>query len=58
MNAPAVVIRLELEAAPLVYVDTLRKSDANRLKDWLQTHDEYGALVARAMELAKEARAA
>jgi hypothetical protein len=58
-NAPAVVIRLTLESAPIVYVDTLNESEELRLTDWItEARPEYGALVARALELAAGERAA
>ena len=44
---PAIVIRLELEAAPRVYLDAVAESEAVRLEDWLVGHDAYLELVAR-----------
>jgi hypothetical protein len=44
-SSPAILIRLELEAAP-------------RLLDWLQTHPRYAALVSEAIVLEAEERAA
>ena len=58
MNPPAVVIRLPLEGAPVVYTDTLSEAEAVRLDDWLETRSEYAELVADAVRLAGEARAA
>lgn len=59
MNAPALYIRLELEARPVVYLDTIDPSEESRLTDWLtEAKPEYGALAARALELADEMRAA
>jgi hypothetical protein len=58
MNAPAVVIRLSLEARPRVYVDAIHESDATRLAEWLESHPQYADLVARALELEREKRAA
>jgi hypothetical protein len=58
MNAPALIVRLELEAAPLVFIDALDGAEEARLRDWLDSNQGYGDLVARALELAAEARAA
>ncbi len=58
MNPPAVVIRLPLEGAPVVYVDTLDEAEAVRLDDWLETRPEYADLVEDGLRLAEEARAA
>jgi hypothetical protein len=56
---PAIVIRLELEAAPRVYCEALAEAEQTRLGDWLaEARPEYGALVDRAMELEAEERAA
>jgi len=52
MVPPAVVIRLELEAAPVVVVDVLDEHEERRLTHWLAVaHPEYGELAARALEL-------
>ena len=58
LNPPAVVIRLPLEGAPVVYADALNEAEAVRLDDWLETRSEYAELVEDAMRLAEEARAA
>ena len=58
MNPPAVVIRIPLEGAPIIYTDTLSDAEAVRLDDWLETRREYAELVEDAMRLAGEARAA
>ena len=58
VNPPAIVVRLPLEGAPVVYVDTLSEAEAVRLDDWLETRPEYAGLVDDAMRLAEEARAA
>jgi len=58
-NAPALVIRLELEAAPVVYVDTLDTGEEARLTDWLTVaRPDIGELAARAFELEEVKRAA
>jgi hypothetical protein len=59
MNPPALVIRLALEADPVVYLDTLSDTEERRLIDWLTVaRPSYGELAARVMELAQEAKAA
>jgi hypothetical protein len=58
MNAPAVVIRLELEAAPRVRVDCLSTGERDRLQDWLDANPSLAWLVTRALELTTEERAA
>jgi hypothetical protein len=58
VNPPAVVIRLPLEGAPVVYIDTLNEAEAIRLDDWLETRPEYAELVEDAVRLIEEARAA
>jgi hypothetical protein len=58
MTAPAVVIRLELEARPLVYADALTDTDAARAWLWVNRDTRRRELVARALELAREERAA
>ncbi len=56
---PAIVIRLELEATPVVYVQTINEAEEKRLTDWVtEAHPEYGELVALALELVDERRAA
>jgi hypothetical protein len=55
--APAVVIRLELEAAPRVYVDCLNGREEARLRDWLDSKPELADLAAWALQLAGEAKA-
>ncbi len=56
--APAVVIRLELEAAPVVYLEMMNDGDEKRLDVWLtEARPEYADLVRKAMELAEETRA-
>jgi hypothetical protein len=53
-TAPALIIRLELEGAPSVYVDTANRHEEARLTQWLaETRPEYGALAARALVLAR-----
>jgi hypothetical protein len=56
--APAVVIRLELEAPPRIYCDVMTEAAGGRLTDWLASHPDYLELVNRAIELGERARAA
>ena len=58
MSAPAILIRLELEAPPKVLIDALHEQDHDRLLDWLEAHPEYLALVQEALLLAPERRVA
>jgi hypothetical protein len=58
VNAPAVVIRIPLEGRPLAYFDTLHEGERDRLLDWLSAHPELEDLVARAVRLMDEERAA
>ena len=58
MSTPAVVIRLPLEGRPHVGLDVLTDSEQERLTDWLEAQAAYGELVARALQLEHEARAA
>lgn len=55
MNAPAIVIRLELEAAPRVTLDVVSESEEVRLEEWLDRHPEQVELVSRALELGEAA---
>ena len=56
--APAVVIRIEIEAAPRVLFEVMTDGANGRLADWLASHPEYLALVSAALELGDQARAA
>lgn len=58
MSAPAVVITLRIEAAPLVLVDALDESEADRLLDWIYHSPDLAALVGMALDLMDEAKAA
>lgn len=57
-SPPAVLIRVELEAAPVVVVDVLTDAELARLADWIHSHPRLAALVTAAVELEAEARAA
>jgi hypothetical protein len=57
--APALIIRVPFEGAPVVYVDAVDEGEERRLVDWLAVaRPDYGEFAARAMELAEKARAA
>jgi hypothetical protein len=49
--APAVIVRLELEAAPQVICDFLHEGDQSRMYDWLDAHPELRDMVCRAFQL-------
>jgi hypothetical protein len=58
MSAPAVVIRLELEAAPKIFPDVVSESEYERLIDWVETHEELRGLLVFAQQLRDQAEAA
>jgi hypothetical protein len=58
MSVPALVIRLALEHRASVYVDCQNEAEELRLVDWLATRSEYAELVALALELSEQERAA
>lgn len=55
---PAVLVRFEIEAAPVVIADYLGDSEASRMEDWLAQHPRWLGLIVEALELAKTERAA
>jgi hypothetical protein len=55
---PRITIELGLETAPRVLLHSMNDSEETRVLDWVRSHDELAELVARALELAEEARAA
>jgi hypothetical protein len=56
-SKPALVIRFALEQAPVVWIESMRDTDTERLVDWLTAHPRWAPVVRRALELAQEARA-
>jgi hypothetical protein len=58
VSAPALIIRLPLEGAPLLVLDCLNGWEEARLYDWLDSRPELAELAARALQLAEEAKAA
>jgi hypothetical protein len=58
VNAPAVIIRLELEARPKLIADYLDDGEAVRMDEWLSQHPAYRQLVDDALRLAETERAA
>jgi hypothetical protein len=55
-NPPAIVIRLELERSPVVYVDAQHQGDVERLYDWIERgRPELGRLLAPLLELDRKA---
>jgi hypothetical protein len=51
MAAPAVVIRLEIEASPVVYIDASNEGEARRIADWINAHPNLLRLVKQAEHL-------
>lgn len=59
MNPPSVVIVIEFEkVAPTVFSDYLDDGDAARMAAWLERRPELAGLLARALEIAEQERAA
>jgi hypothetical protein len=58
VSAPAIVIRLELEASPRVIVDALHEGECERLHWWFEEHAEQLELIRRAYEIADEGQPA
>jgi hypothetical protein len=57
-TAPAVLIRIELEASPEVLVQGAGLGDHDRLLLWLTQHPRMLAVVGEAIELQREAESA
>jgi hypothetical protein len=57
MSAPAVVIRLEIEAMPKIFPDVVSESEYERLIDWLESHEELRMLLVFADQLREGMRA-
>jgi hypothetical protein len=55
---PAVLIVLEIEAAPRVWISAASDTEELRVRDWLKSQSELADLVETAIDLAEEARAA
>jgi len=55
---PSIVITLAVEAQPRVQVLSMSAAEEDRVVDWVRSHEGLAGLVQRALELAKEARAA
>jgi hypothetical protein len=55
---PAVTIYLPIEGGVRLWVDALTDSEERRLWDWVGSRDDLLALVARALELAEDPKAA
>jgi hypothetical protein len=52
------VILLPFEDRPRVFLDALTEHEAERLSDWIRTHDAYVDLVEQAIDLSRWQRAA
>jgi hypothetical protein len=50
-RVPAVVIRIELEAVPQLYLEVMTEGEELRLVDWVNGWAELRELVERALEL-------
>lgn len=57
-STPALVIELAVEATPRVRIECVNESEERRIVDWIRAHDGLAELVARALELVDEERAA
>lgn len=55
---PAVIIELGVESRPRVLVLAGNESEEHRVWDWIRSQDELDEIVAKALELACEGRAA
>ena len=55
-DTPAIFIALPLEAPPRVLINCLNSGEEERIRDWIYSHDAFAELLARALELAEEAR--
>jgi hypothetical protein len=51
VSAPAVIIRIEFEAAPRVVCDYLTEADEKRMRHWLDAHPDLVELLERAYEV-------
>jgi hypothetical protein len=51
VKPPAILIRLELEAAPRLQVDALSEEEHGRIVDWIKAHPAYLQLVEDALAL-------
>lgn len=52
--APAVVIRLPLEAGPRITLETGDAGELDRVCDWLRAHDDLPELIERALDITEE----
>jgi hypothetical protein len=55
---PSLTILLPFEGAPRIWVDALTDAEAAHLWHWIDSRSDLVELVARALEIAEEARAA
>jgi hypothetical protein len=53
MSPPSLVVRVELEAQPVVVLDVTNEGEEQRLRDWLV---ESGAIFVAATQLLRAAR--
>ena len=52
--APAVVIRLPLEAGPRITLKTRNAGELDRVCEWLSAHDDLRGLLLRALDVIEE----
>lgn len=57
-NPPAVVIELPLEEPPRIRIHCANHSEEQRIREWITSDEDRWAIVAQALELARERRAA
>jgi hypothetical protein len=58
VTSPTLSIELAIEAAPRLRLCCTNDAEEARLVDWIHSQEGLAELVARALELAEEARAA
>jgi hypothetical protein len=54
VSAPAVVIRIAIEAPLAVRVEAMNEQEVLRLEDWLRVHPLLVALIEAAIDLREE----
>jgi hypothetical protein len=54
VSAPAVVIRIAIEAPLAVRVEAMNEQEVLRLEDWLRVHPLLVAFIEAAIELGEE----
>jgi hypothetical protein len=57
-GVPGLTIYVPLEGAPRLWLDALTNTEEARLWDWIATHPPLLELIAQALAIAEEAKAA